>query len=511
LSRLVPIVLDVTSGSAHYTTELALTNATTLPLAVSLRYAPALGSQSGGGVVTTELAAGEQRIVPNALTYLREGGLAIPSPSVEPSQGGPVVVTFSGPSVGDPRLVSVTARTTSPTMPPLPEGSAGLAYSGLAVTGSGPSSATIFGLRSTEKDRSNVAVFNLSDQPVTFRVTVYSGRGDGKSVLFRAAEHLEAWGWHQYSSASLLDATGIDNGWVTVHQTSATGALGVYGVLNDNVTNDGSFVLPPASGAASTLTVPVVVETPDFRSELVLSNKGQAAATLKLSYAESLATGGPSGGDMSLTLLPAEQLVLPGAIDFLRRNGVPIGGEGAASYAGALRVSVTGGNVADVFAGARTAAPLSGGGEFGLFTPCVYGGQEATDEAYLYGLQANETNRTNVAVLNAGSTGDGPVELELQVFDGAKDGAAAGTATPVSLQPGRWVQVSGLLKTKGVENGWVRVRRVSGAAPWIAYAVVNDGGLPGERTGDGAYVPMTTLGSVCSDGSVACSGYSVTH
>ncbi len=39
-------------------------------------------------------------------------------------------------------------------------------------------------------------------------------------------------------------------------------------------------------------------------------------------------------------------------------------------------------------------------------------------------------------------------------------------------------------------NGWVRVRRLSGTAPWVAYAVVNDGAGPGERTGDGAYVPM---------------------
>ena len=36
----------------------------------------------------------------------------------------------------------------------------------------------------------------------------------------------------------------------------------------------------------------------------------------------------------------------------------------------------------------------------------------------------------------------------------------------------------------------VKVTRMSGTAPWIAYAVVNDGGKAGERTGDGAYVPM---------------------
>jgi hypothetical protein len=40
-----------------------------------------------------------------------------------------------------------------------------------------------------------------------------------------------------------------------------------------------------------------------------------------------------------------------------------------------------------------------------------------------------------------------------------------------------------------VVNGRVRVKRMSGTTPWMAYGVVNDGGNPGERTGDGAYVP----------------------
>jgi hypothetical protein len=51
--------------------------------------------------------------------------------------------------------------------------------------------------------------------------------------------------------------------------------------------------------------------------------------------------------------------------------------------------------------------------------------------------------------------------------------------------------VDGILRAAGVSNGWVEITRISGSAPWIAYGVINDGGNPGERTGDGAYVPMT--------------------
>jgi hypothetical protein len=46
------------------------------------------------------------------------------------------------------------------------------------------------------------------------------------------------------------------------------------------------------------------------------------------------------------------------------------------------------------------------------------------------------------------------------------------------------------LATVGVRSGWVKITRSSGTSPWVAYGVINDGGHPGERTGDGAYVPM---------------------
>ncbi len=74
----------------------------------------------------------------------------------------------------------------------------------------------------------------------------------------------------------------------------------------------------------------------------------------------------------------------------------------------------------------------------------------------------------------------------------------AATPRRSSLEPGAWHQYSGFLGSRGVGNGWVRVRRLSGSAPWIAYGVVNDGGAPGERTGDGAYVPMVATAETTS-------------
>src|SRR6185436_15376308 len=140
---------------------------------------------------------------------------------------------------------------------------------------------------------------------------------------------------------------------------------------------------------------------------------------------------------------------IPNAIDFLRDEGIPIGPEGGSSYAGALRVTTTG-SLADIYVGARTAAQSGfvSGGEFGLFTPGVYPGQEANSEAFLYGLQSNATNRSNVAVLHAGGAGSGAITLEIQIFDGDAGGVAKGAPDVVTLEPGGWTQIGNILKLK---------------------------------------------------------------
>jgi hypothetical protein len=190
-------------------------------------------------------------------------------------------------------------------------------------------------------------------------------------------------------------------------------------------------------------------------------------------------------------LSPGEQRILPEAIDFLRKvAGVAIGPAGLADYGGALRVSVSGVPVGMAFAGARTASQSPGGGQFGLFTPGIYEGQGAQEEAWLFGLRADADNRSNVAVAHAGIEGSLPVTLELQAFDGDAGGEPRGPTTQLTLNAGEWTQISGFLGSNGIRSGWVRISRTSGSAPWIAYGVINDGNAPGERTGDGAYVPM---------------------
>ncbi len=495
VNQLLPVVVDVSGGSLHYATEMALTNNTSDPLTISISYAASLGSKEGSGAVTDSLAPGEQKQIGDVLSYLRDMGLSIPPSAQQPSQGGTLLVSFQGNEPIDPRLVSVTARTAAVTAAPHPVGQAGLAYSGLLEKDFSTSSLTLFGLRSTATDRTNVAVFNTSGYPVTLKVTVHSGSGNGRFVVFREAETLPPYGWLQYGSNQILGDSGIWNGWVTFERTSSTGSFSAYAVINDSRTNDGSFV-PPVGGAAadSTLIVPVLTETPDFRSELTLANKSDSNVTLTLTYVESQTSSSGPGGTITVQLGPRQQQIVPEAIDFLRANGANIGARDAASYVGALRITVSGTSAENVFAGARTASQSPAGGQFGLFTPCIYSGWGGPGEVYLYGLRADPESRSNVAAVYTGEDTWGPIELQFQAYDGDNGGIPKGNPVSVSLFPGQWVQLNNFFKDAGVANGWVKIRETTGGfgggSPWVAYAVINDGSNPGERTGDGAYVPM---------------------
>jgi hypothetical protein len=485
----LPIVLDVTSGASRFTTELSLANPGSSAVTVALRYTASLGSALGSGTVSETIPAGGQVRFADAIATLRTKGLAIPGSG---PQGGTLVIESPGAAI------VATARTTTPVASPA--GRAGLAYGGLAEADSFAGSAMVFGLRSNAADRSNVAVFSTSEEGVTLRVTAFDGES-GASAVVDAARELPPHGWHQYDE--VLRTAGFASGWVVVERlVGGTGSFSAYGVVNDNGTSDGSFV-PPARFAApgSALVLPVLVEAGAFLSELVLANGGNKDAIFSLAYVESLSPESGAGGTVTIAVPAGRQRILPDAIEELRRRGLPIGPKGP-GHAGSVRVQVSGVPLDQVFVAARTASQAPGRGQFGVFTPAVPAGAGAATEAVVYGLGADAFNRTNVAVLHAGDDGTGPVTLRLQVHDGAAGGAPAGDPLDVTLESGEWAQPDAFFAASGVANGFVRVTRLEGSAPWIAYGVVNDGGAPGERTGDGAFVPAVLPATPVTDGAL---------
>ncbi|MCI4355127.1 MAG: PKD domain-containing protein, partial [Thermoplasmata archaeon] len=479
VTKVVPIVLDVSGvGGAHFSTELTLANrgTTTATLQITYFAATALGA-SGSGTVTETLGPGRQVVFADTIAYLRSKGLTIPTGS---GQGGTLFVTFEGLSSADVSFAG--ARTTAPSG----GGRAGLAYSGIRLE-DGFVRAYVFGLRENASDRSNLALVNMNSAvPVTLRVTLISGT-DGKTSVLPDIT-LAGGQWTQIGH--VLSGPGFVNGFAIVELISGPGPFYPYGVFNDNTTADGSFVPPTLDGDARSI-LPVLVETSTFQSELVLSNPYNQPSVATMSYVESLSPAGGAGGVTTENLGPYEQKIIPGAIDYLRGKGVSIGAQGAAGYGGAVQTTyhTPGGAFIYGFAGARTSAPASGGGEYGVFYRALLIGENAPTEAWVFGLQQNAANRSNLAVVNYGNVG--PITYRLDVYDG-DTGKLAGSSPTQNLAAGGWFQFSPVLPAYGVKNGYVRVVRLSGTSLLMAYGVVNDGAAPGSGgTNDGSYVSFS--------------------
>ncbi|HEX2521609.1 MAG TPA: hypothetical protein VHP35_05730, partial [Terriglobia bacterium] len=63
----------------------------------------------------------------------------------------------------------------------------------------------------------------------------------------------------------------------------------------------------------------------------------------------------------------------------------------------------------------------------------------------------------------------------------------------ISINAKEWRQFGSVLTSfaPGTTQGYARITRTAGTNPFLAYAVINDGAQPGERTGDGAFVPSS--------------------
>ena len=491
-TKLVPIVLDVAGvGSSRYTTELTLANRGTTAATALLTYTPAtsLGA-TGAGTTSVALAPGAQTVIPDALAFLRSRSLPVPTGS---NQGGTLLVAFSGLSAADAAFVS--ARTTTPSG----AGRAGLSYPGVDTASASTSTSYLYGLRSSTNDRTNLALVNANaTAPVTLRVTLYAaGAGDNRSYVLTPDTTLAPLQWIQIGK--VLDLAGYANGYAKVDVISGAGPYVAYAVVNDNTTNDGSYLAAePAAMPAEPRLLPVLVESAAFQTELTLTNPLSSAQTATLTYVESASPAGGVGGSVTLTFAAGEQKILPGAVDYLRQHGAAIGPKGP-TYAGALSVAFQNAGVrSSGFVGARTASAAggTGPGEYGLFYAGIGSSFAAVFETWVYGLQQDAANRANLAIANLGDAGDA-VAIRVDVYDG-NTGLLAGSTSPAPLAAGGWTQLNAVLQSFGVANGYVRVVKLSGNSRFLAYGVVNDGSAPGQGTSDGSYVSGQAVVPVAS-------------
>ena len=484
LSLFVPVVVSLSGadGSA-YTSEMTLTNKTDTAVTLSFRYT-ATPSNVTGLVSDVQLPPGQQ-IESDAIDYLRGLGLPIASSG---DRMGTVMVRALGTS--SPADVAVTVRTSSP----VPEGRAGLSYMAVPVaTGALTGPSYLCGLRQNETDRTNVAVQHAgASGNITLRLSLYSGDATLADPQLVSEVALPPGGFKQFNSILHSEGLTLDQGYVKIERISGEAPYYAFAVINDQVNSDGSFVAPVSEDwmtGRSGLTLPVVVETGESHSEVIVSNWSAEAKTLTLDFVDSDIDGGKLS--FSMDIEAGSQQILGDFIDQIRQSGfeaqLPRGG----SYAGPLMLTVDGdgdteGDGDGLFLGARTMTP-GGGGQYGFFYLGVPAGTEFSTGAWLYGLQQDSEDRTNLGLLTTSSADSEANTYEIGLYDGAT-GLMVQTLTR-EVSANQWAQIEMILEQAEISQGYAHVKRTAGANDFITYAVINDGGQPNERSDDGAFVP----------------------
>ena len=406
-----------------------------------------------------------------------------------PTMVGTLVLKFE--DVSDPTLVFAGSRSVTPNPNASVGGSFGLFSTATPAASAPNASASIFALREDGTARTNLAFVDVAGGtgPSTLTIQLFDG-DTGLAASSPAPVALQANEWRQLNSV----LGSVKNGWAKVTKTGGgTNRFLVYASLNDGSssgggTGDGSYIGPDAAAGLVPIVLFVSNGTNVFTTELILANPTAQVVTVQLLYTPSLSLGGGQAASGSLTLGPNRQMRIPDTITYLRDTlGLPLK-PGSVNQGGTLLV--TG---ATAYARTSNPNPDAGvGGTFGFAYPAVAAASRAKTEAWVYGLVQNDGTRSNLAVADARAANTAPVTYVVDIFDSLLgDGTVPKKTLTVTLTGGDWFQFTKVLDGTGLSNAFVRVRPQTGSSDYAVYGVLNDGANPGERTGDGSYVPMS--------------------
>ena len=280
------------------------------------------------------------------------------------------------------------------------------------------------------------------------------------------------------------------NGYVKVERVKGDAPFYAYGVINDQANSDGSFVFPVSESSlvgATGQVLPVVLERAPFTSELTVTNFSNEDKAVTFSVVADAIRTENHTASFPLQLKAGEQHIIPNVIDQARQLTVGIDLPGG--LAGPLFAEVENGDMSGIVIGARTGSRGSVG-RYGVFYNAVPFGLSFTRVAWVDALQQNQENRSNLALVNTGEVDDSPSQFNLEIYNG-ETGLLANTATGFRVPARRWFQIDGILAKYGMgtTQGYVRIEKISGNNPFLAYGVINDGGARLERSDDGAYLP----------------------
>jgi hypothetical protein len=305
-------------------------------------------------------------------------------------------------------------------------------------------------------------------------------------------------GFKQITEILRSGGLSLSNGYVRVERTGGTAPYYAYAVINDQRTSDGSFVTPQPEIEPSgndPLILPVVVESDRFSSEVIVRNWFSETKTIWFQYIAEAIDAPAHYAQFLMDLKPGEQTIIPNFVQFLRQHGVAGVQKVGPTYAGVLyvdpRVPLGPSSITDprgVCVAARTSS-AGDGGRYGLFYSALSKAKLSTSSIWFHGLQQDAETRSNLALVNTVREEDPLDVFRIELFDG-DTGQKVNTIEGITLGSNQWMQINRILAdyAPGVRQGYARVTPIRGSTPFIAYAIINDGSQPGERTGDGAFI-----------------------
>lgn len=444
----VPIVLSAAGlNNSFFTSELTLINAGPKDAKLNLTYVAAFGV--GSGTVTTTLAARRQQIFPDGIEYLRSLGMSIPANG---NRGG--TLTIHASRLSSSSDIAAMVRTTTK----VDQGRAGLAYAAIPLSNTLHDPVYLCGLRQNDFDRSNVAVQNAGgpdDGEIVLLLSINSGERSNPVSFLLPDLKLGPGEFHQFNG--ILNSNGISlrSGYVRVEKLSGSAPYYAYGVVNDQASSDGSFVPPTPQFLAAGqdgLWLPAVVESSQYNTEVIVTNWSGSSRVIRLQFQSEALQNEQKTTFVKVELEPGEQKIIPDFVHYLRDNGIgevgPVGptyvGTVAARDATILKCT----NLQGIAISARTSAQ-GAEGRYGVFCSGVPRDDTlAFSSIWLYGLQQNSENRTNLALADTGFLAyEQQVvnEFRVDLFDG-ESGAKVNVIEGLTLNPGEWKQIGSLLR-----------------------------------------------------------------
>ena len=483
----VPIVLSTTeSDGATVSSELTLSNRGTQPATLEFSYTAAIGG--GSGTATGDLPAGQQRIVPDAIDYLKEQGVPIPDSG---NRGGSLSVRFSGLNSESEGAVTVrTTRTVDGVR-------SGWANPGVSTGFHRP--VYLCGLRHDDSDRSSLMLHNLGPEEsgeITLRLTVVSGDPDepGSSIL--EDQTLEPGSFSEIDDVLRSNGLSLENGYVRVEKVEGQAPYYAYALLTDQGGSDSSFIAPVPESATvgrKGQTLLAVEKTARFNSELVLTNWSESWKVVGFSV---LSDGiqNPQGARF-VSVRPGEQIIVAGFVSWLRQQGSLPGsffpGLGAVGedFSGSIFVTVDGGGEdSGYYVGARNSA-LIDGHRNGFIHAAIPYGDSHHSPAWVYGLRQDQDKQTDLGIVSTGELSDETSIFSVEIYDG-ETGMLTHTIEEVELEARKSIRLESILEEHApdTDQGYVRVSRISGSNPFVAFAVVTDGFRDSQSSGDAFFV-----------------------